>query len=340
MPKKQTTTGLAGKLGDKGRKAVKSHAKDEVKLSAGGDLPGGIEGGIAQIVECKFDVFKKGDNVGEYFFLAAGTVVEPASHNGIPLVGLRTQIGPEPVCDTPQSKGKKQTLEDHIEWILNELRKLGVDTNGVGIESLEDVVAVVKEEAPFFRFRTWQGEATKEYPNPRVNHDWRGAIPDYEGADVEDVVDDNSAAEEEEEVEEEADEVEVEEVEAEEVEESVALDELGELADADDEEAQEQLTTLAEEAGVDPSKVDTWGEVAAMLSEGGVAAAEATAETAEMAPPVAGEVFFYKPPRKKVRAECEVTAVFKSKEVCNLKNLDDNTVYKGVSWSDMHDTAK
>lgn len=189
MPAKKTMSGLAAKLGDAGRKAWEAHKNDEVQYGQGGDLPGGIDNGIAQLVECKFGQYKTGDNQGEYFFYAAGTVVKPKEHDGIPIEGLRTSIM-EPMCETPGRS--RESIEDHVAWVINEMKKLGVQTEDVSYDDLETTAAALKDSAPYFMFRTWQGEVTKQYPNPRVNHTWRKAI-EFSPEDDTEAVQDNTA---------------------------------------------------------------------------------------------------------------------------------------------------
>ncbi len=187
MAVQKAKSGLAAKLGAKGHSAVETHKNDETVFQGGGELPAGIENGIAQIVECKFDIVKEGDSKGEYYFYAGGVVVSPKSimtdDGEFPVEGMRTSIT-EPLYDTP-SRSRK-TVDDHLAWILNELRKLGVDTSEVSLDNLEETAAAIKESGTTFRFRTWQGKATEEYPNPRVNHQWAGAV-DYEVSSEEDV---------------------------------------------------------------------------------------------------------------------------------------------------------
>lgn len=319
---------LADKLGPKAAKAYESHKNDEINYGGGADLPDGIEGGVAQLVECKFDEYKDGAMKGKLYFLAAGIVVQPVTHNGIHIQGLRTQIGPEPLCETP-TRGRK-TLDEHIEWVQNELKKLGADLSETTLDDLDSVVEALKEEQPYFRFRTWKGKATKQYPDPRVNHQWRGAC-EYDGeAAADDVVEDEEAAEEPE------DEAVAEEEAGEE-----DLTALAEAADNGDDEAQAKLEKLAEAQGIDATEIATWAEVAAMLEDGseGGSDAEPEEEGEAQAPPEKGEVWYYKPPKARKLVECEVTAVFASKEVVNLKNLDDGkTIYKSVPWSALSDS--
>ena len=166
MVKKTKAGGLVAALGSAGKKAFKNHRDDDVNFGAGGDLPEGIEAGVAQLVDCKFSKYEKGDNKGQYFFYAAGIVVSPETHNGMHIVGLRTSIM-EPMCDTPNRSRK--TVEEHIGWDQNEMKKLGVDLSENDIEDLEAIAGELKESKPHFRFRSWKGDPTPEYPNPRVN---------------------------------------------------------------------------------------------------------------------------------------------------------------------------
>lgn len=175
MPKNKQRSELFKKYGPRLEKAHELHKGDETEYSQFGELPPGINGGIAQLVDCRFGQYAKGDLTGEYFFYAAGTVHSPIEHEGVRTEGLRTSIT-EPLCDTPNKTRK--TVEDHLGWIYNELRKLGVDTENMDVSQLEETCADLKEMQPFFRFRTWQGEATPQYPNPRVNHQWGGQV-DY-----------------------------------------------------------------------------------------------------------------------------------------------------------------
>lgn len=218
MPKQVSKSSLAAKYGTKAQQAFEAHKNDETVYGAGAELPSGIEAGIAQLTECKFDLYKEGDMKGEYFFLAAGIVKEPKEVDGIPIEGLRTQIGPEPMCDTPNRSRK--TMDDHFQWVLNELRKLGVNTKEVDLDNLEATCAGLKEAAPHFMFRTWKGgkqelvheggkwkvgnktyasEALAKQANPyvgqepRVQHQWRG-VKEYQGESVDEVVDNTTEA--------------------------------------------------------------------------------------------------------------------------------------------------
>jgi hypothetical protein len=181
------------------------------------------------------------------------------------------------------------------------------------------------------RFRTWQGEPTEQWPNPRVNHQWGGACtytPDDDGGDA--VVDDT----EEDEGDDEADTP----APVEEETNTIDLDALAAASDEGDEEAQSQLADAAFEAGVDEedvSNAENWTAVAELVKAVGQDDTEEDTEEEGDADwqPDKGEVYSYKPPKARKTVDCEVTAVFSGKETCNLKNLDDGKVYKAVSWN-------
>lgn len=365
MAKKTAQSGLAKSLGVAGKKAVKTHASDETDYGQGGQLPEGIEQGIAQLTECKFDKYVKGDMAGQYYFQVRGVVVAPNEHEGIPIEGLTTMLM-EPMCDTPTRS--RPEIADHVEWVLNEMRKLGADTEGAESSELEALVEALKEEAPYFRFRTWKGDPTDQYPNPRVNHQWGGAC-DFDPETGEDTdTEDNSDEDEEEEVvatkkkasskgaaktkttkkstkkKSASKKIDLD---------SISFSDLAEIADDEEHdqcvEAQEKLTEEAEEAEIDADEHEEWTDLAQALEtnsddeddeteddeEEEEEEEDETEEEDEVEPPTKGDTCFYKPPKKRKAVECTVTAVFAKSECCNLKNLADNTVYKKVSWDDL-----
>lgn len=176
MPVQKSQSSLLGKLGDKLKRAHEEHKNADTVYSEFGALPAGINGGIAQLVECKFKEIPQGkDNAGQFKFYAAGIVKSPEEHDGIQIKGLRTQLS-EPMFDTPNLTRK--TVSEHVAWIYNEMRKLGVDTACMEITDLEPTAAALKETAPHFRFRTWKGDKAKEgkYKDkePMVQSNWDG----------------------------------------------------------------------------------------------------------------------------------------------------------------------
>lgn len=359
---KQTSrnTGVAAALGAAARTAHEAHKSDETTYGGGGNLPAGIEGGIAQLVLSKFDTFKSGDNQGEYYYMAQGIVIEPFEHEGRRVKGLRTRIGPEPLCNTPNSKSRPD-LDSHIAWMYNEWRKLGIDTEGIDPNDWESVSDALQAEGPYFEFRTWQGKPTEQYPNPRVNEDWRGIKEGYVPPEDESEEEDNTAeespvsrtAKKKKAVakaavkptkgskkkaaaeddgpsyeEEEAEDVETEE---ETGEEEPDLDALATAADGGDEDAQAALIELAEEAGLDHESFPLWVDLAAELQSGeGGEEEEEEEETVEA--PEKGVAVYHKPKGARARVECTIQLVNMETKVCTLKNLDDGKLYKAVPW--------
>lgn len=177
---------LAG-LGGKLQKALKAHKDEESTQEDFGNLPAGIEGGIAQIFDCKIDNYKDGKLKGKPYFSARASVVAPeffTDEHGVKrkIKGLHTKIGPEPLCDTLDRKGDKarRTLDDHVNWVLKQLRTLGVDTSEIEEDDdLQAAIDSVKEDEPYITFRTWRGKATKQFPDPRTNEVWLG-LYDYD----------------------------------------------------------------------------------------------------------------------------------------------------------------
>lgn len=348
-------------------KYVAKHKDDETNYGVI-NLPGGINNGIAQLNDCKIDNYKSGAYKGEPYFLANGIVISPnESADGTPVKGLRTQIM-VPLCDTKKQNGEITSVEDHVETLLNELRKLGVDTSEMDDEGLEDAMEELKEAAPYFRFSTSQAEPTKQYPNPRVWENWHGVrgLEDYEPEEDEQEDEVEEEIEEEEEVEEEEKkpvkkkpvkkstkkkpepEPEPEEEEQEEEEKEDGTLALAKLADEGDEEAAATLTEICEAGGVDPEEYETWEEAVSNLEQEDEESEEEEdeedeeeEEVAEEIVPEKEEVYYYKPPRKKAKVEVEVTMVSKAKKTCNLKDLEnEGKIYKAVPWSDLSTEAE
>ena len=87
MPAKQAVTGLAQMVGKEG---LEAHEKTkDLKPDVGGDLPGGIEGGIAKIKVLRIGKFEKGDNIGKPFFMMQAVVVSPVEFNGEKIGSVR-----------------------------------------------------------------------------------------------------------------------------------------------------------------------------------------------------------------------------------------------------------
>lgn len=201
MPPVNKKSGLAAKYGAKLDTAVKNHGADETTYGII-ELPPGISNGIAHLFEAKFDVYKTGQYQGEYYFHARGTVLAPKSvqtaQGEIPVEGLQTSIT-LPCCETKNQKGEVTSLEDNIAAVLNEFRKLGVDTTNFTANDLEATAEVLKTQSLgsspiYFRFSTSQSAPTPAFPNPRVWQNWHGikGLEDFQ-PDTEGAVDDGGA---------------------------------------------------------------------------------------------------------------------------------------------------
>lgn len=285
-------TSVLAKLGDKGRKALLNHKDDETKFPSG-RLPKDIEGGIAQLTKCEFAEFKEGKHKGQPYFIASGVVVEPKQY-----AGSQTQIGPEALCETPERSGDKsrKTLDEHLEWVLNQLRMLGANTKELeDLDNLESVAENLVELGPHFKFRTWampkqtivkkgakwvlategrpdQGgwptEAAAKAANPyagtepRVNETWLGnkGLEEYidDGEAQASATEDESAATESEGG---NDDIDTQTAEAAPWEGDDLL-ELAKAADKEDSDAQVKLQTLAESLEIDPDAHDNWKALA------------------------------------------------------------------------------
>jgi hypothetical protein len=191
-------SGIFSRYGSKAVEAFNRHKGDETEYGNFGELPPGIDGGVAQLVDCRVLEIKEGkQNAGELMFFARGVVVEPEEAED-PRTGLvvrtknRSTTLSEPLFHTPGRA--RETFEQHMQHVLNQLRRLGLSTEDIAAtdEEFNAQLATLKESAPFFRFHTWQGPKSEQYPNPRVNHTWEGTqgLEDYtppdEGSPVED----------------------------------------------------------------------------------------------------------------------------------------------------------
>lgn len=340
MAKKTTSgSGLLAKLGAAGAKAFNNHKTDETEFGGGGNLPPGINNGIAQLTSCKFAKYK--DDVsnkalkGQYYFMAMGTVISPDRHEGRRVAGLTTKIGPEPLCETPGRS--RESTEDHLAWVLNELRKLGVDTSELEFEDLESTAAALEEAAPHFEFNTWETEANEQY-GARTWEKWNGIV-DYEASEEEQEDEVEEDSEEEEASEEEDSEEESEE-------EDVDYKSLARKADKGDEDAQTTLTEAATELGYEEDEIQSaknWLAVAKMIEAGPKEEEEEEEEESEDEEwsPSKGDVVSYKPIDPKTKkpvkraVECEIVLINKNGTL-TLKNMDDGkTKYQNVDAEDV-----
>lgn len=354
MAKKTQRSSVLAKLGNPLTKAILDHKDDETVFDTGGRLPENIENGIARLTECKFDVYKKGPNKGKPYFYAAGTVVSPEEHEGVKCKGRTTSIM-EPLCDTKTMAGKVTSLADHTDKMLNHLRLLGVETAEFSSpEDLENAAEALKEAAPFFRFRTWKGQPTAQFKNPRVNEVWMGATnyvedgedaveddTDSDGGDDDGTDDDVAAFDEDD------------------------MNSVAKAADDGDEDAQTLITERLKGVKLKPDKFKTWKLAVKAL----LAAEEAANEDDEDEPeddtddedadtdeaeaeesdeeeeeedetPAVGDIWMFKPPGTKKKVEVEIMSVQAKAQTCTVKNLDDNKSYKAVAFTALTPAAE
>lgn len=293
------------------------HKADETKLG-GGNLPGGIRGGIAEFTGGKLDVYKSGTNKDKPYMSLVGVVKAPAAY-----AGMQTRCRVDLFA---KGQGERAKTEDEMVGIaLNELRKLGIDTKALSPEDWQDAMDSKAKEGVVFRFETVTAKKSTDPRfkdrEPAVYENWNGAIESYvesseatEAAVVDETEHEPDANQEEPDTTEDGE---------------VDWAAVGEAAEAGDDDAKTQITQAAIDQGIqeEVEGADNWIEAAALLG-GGVA--EPQAEQV----PEKGETVKYKPPKARKAIECEVMAVFEGKKTVNLKD-EKGTSYKGIAWGEL-----
>lgn len=346
---------LAGaKIGASVNQALAQNAAAPAVDSGFIDLPTGMNGAIAQLVECRFERSKP--DAKQYpntlMFRAVGIVKAPHDHEGIPVVGLRTQIT-ELLCDTVVKSGKnagqKTTEADHYVEVMNYLKLLSGNDNycaHVKVASdLEPLAAQLEQAKPHFRFDTWGGGTYSEKDpatgktvekKSRVNSRWHGYVEfsangsDPSGTALAGAQDQSGDADAYQQAENAEDQV------AEEAAASAAQApeelpddpaELAAIADDGDHaqagEAGEKLLAMAVEAGIDEDAAkaaDNWSAVVDMITEATTAAEEPAAPE-----PKVGETWEFHTTingKKSTKAsKGKIVKVDKKNEKVTIKNL-------------------
>lgn len=165
----------------------KAHEEHKAKPANYGNpqLPSGIEGGIAKLILLKLGVYDKGDYKGKLFFMAQGIAVFPEEHNGFPVKGGRTQIGPIPLCETKKDlNGNTKSFSHQYSLMLNQLKLLTSESDVAKLRwqdipaFMEALLKKSKSTGVYFKFRTWGGGIQTEGPykgkQSRINHEWNG----------------------------------------------------------------------------------------------------------------------------------------------------------------------
>ena len=355
MAKQTSVNPMAGKLG-----SVIGDVHDEVKNApyqapGGGNLPAGIEHGVARLSSIKIGVFESGPNKGKPYFMAQGVVKSPEfvmdGTTKIKVKGLQTKWGPEAIADTKTQDGKVTAKKEHWAKISNLLKGLGLDTSKYTGNDLEPAIMKLAQVGPHFGFRTWKGTKKKpgavgynaQYdgpnaPEPRTNETWGPMIDDYEEGTAASPVQDDSGTEET--VAQEPDPT---------AEETLDLDALAEATqvgdDASDEdkdaagEAARKLQDYALGIGISQEDIDatnSWVECVELIR--GVAdeapgkgnTYKYVVKDAKTGKPVKD----LKTKRDKAPVDVEVTAVDPKTATCTLKNLENPKVsYAKVPWA-------
>ena len=313
-PQTAKSNAIDSLLNDKDlQKSFATSKTKEVRHDTGGDLPPNVKGN-ASLSECKFDVYKEGDNKGKPFFYIAGVVITPVEHAGM---RVNRMIGIVDAKPNPKSKTPPKTKHDRMDEVLNELKLLGVDTSKIDMKQLPAICETLKKGKPIFKFRTWAGAATKEYPNPKVNYVFQGLDDSPVTHDPGSGVEDNTGS--------------VDDTPPEDVDWAA----VGEAADGGDTDAQKQITDACAAIGQNAEDAQTWTDAVDWIlnSEGGKDTDSSGDTDSDPWQPNKDDVLKYKPPGARKAIECVVTHVFKN--TVNLKNMVDNkTVYKGVVFTE------
>lgn len=179
---------LLQKYGGRADRTWAKHANDQTDYGRFQDLPPDIRNGVAQLNECQLGVFQTGDHAGEPFFQAAGLVILPEFHTYTVLEGWppkrsaprtertrnkTTRLRPEPLCDTPNRKDR-QTFEDHLAWVMNVFRMLGIPTKGTTFRDLPKLCQLALMGKIHFKFSTRASKPSQQYPTPSVFQEWEG----------------------------------------------------------------------------------------------------------------------------------------------------------------------
>lgn len=215
MPAQQASAGdFLKEMGNELAKSWSNHANDQTEITGNFSDPPPFEDGVAKLkkvtlAKYKPDV-KSEDLRGKWYFMAEAIIVtpkkakDPDTNELRPVAGKATKIGPIPLCNTP-SRAKDKTFDDHIRNIMNEIRKLGIPTQGSSHDKLPAFVAALNKRANdpknplYIKCRAWKGAKATEGPyagkEPMLQHVWMGLALDFNpNVDLAAGVDDETAA--------------------------------------------------------------------------------------------------------------------------------------------------
>jgi hypothetical protein len=354
--------GFLTQMGGRAAAAFNKHKNDQTRVGNAG-LPEGIENGVARVIEVKIGQYKEGQNKGRPFFMARASVILPVTHNGIKVQGRQFSSPPEPLCETPG--GTRKTIDEHLDYVMNFLRVLGVKTAGAEVKTDADLerwilasCAALTKQKPHVLYRTWKGRKATEGPykdrEPQVRADWLGVCeaPKDVGGAVQGTVDRGAPS---------ANGAALTAAVADAEAEAAAgnggdedgggaggytdagdIDSLLELSQGDDDaavEAQNKLIDAAVAASGRPrdeiETIETWAEIAAVArGEAGGGGEGTEAAAAGPVEPVKGEVYPYKPKGHRAPVDCSVFSVNAARKTVTLLNTKDKkTKYADVPWA-------
>ena len=172
MPAQTGQSSLLKKLGGKAQQFLEKRKEAEPEMPGGGDLPAGIENGVAQVVLCGFGTVQAGKkNAGALFFQAQAVVKKPlVDAQGIPVAGRRTRIMKN--VATAQQFAKGEFDEKAMGWAQDQLKMLagkGADPSMFTLDRLESTAAMIQKAKPHTLFRTWKG---RKQDVRQVNGKW------------------------------------------------------------------------------------------------------------------------------------------------------------------------
>lgn len=317
MPSAVGKSPISDKLAKRGLgKATQAHASDETEYGSGGQV-GPNKSGIGRLTFCGFGVYKTGDTVGESFLRVSISVVTPADEVGKQIMKM------VPLCDTKSwDKKTTYTFDENVKEAMNLLRICGADTSNMRDEKdWEAVMKGLTEAAPHLQWHTWQGKASKEYPNPKIK-EYIDRVVEHadDGSTVANAVVDNTG--------------DTQEPSQESTDGSIDWMEIAQRIEGGETDLEPQLKEICEANSVDWENASTWSEGAEQViaALGGGGSEGGSTETSEPWKPTKGEVLNFKLKGPGKAADWEVTAVFK--ETVNLKRKADGVVKTGLKWSD------
>ncbi len=306
----------------------------------------------------KWDIYKPGHKyAGKPFVVFSAIAISPNEHSGKPVKGKRVNQTIS-LCDTPDRKTNSipRTQADNWAEMLNELRKLGVETTDIGADDIEGIFEVLQAEQPKFEFSTrgWTPAPTAAKPKPDemtfvqydglVEGDWNvnpaAGTDDSSGSVEETAIPPGkatpTATTSSEEISNDGEEPDL-----------VALAAMA----ADDQTARDTITAEAEKVGISTEQVaaaDSWEQVVEMIVAALEGGDEVPADESAAAAPshTVGGVFKYKilntKTKKKVATDVEILTTDEAAQTATVKRLDDNKTVIGankkalaIKWSEL-----